>query len=80
MLICNDQASRGSNCTAENKADGIVKFSLEHFSKHYIEMDAADETADSNANGNLTDNPLKNWSLLTVEDGKFGIISTRSHF
>ena len=68
------------NHTAEEETGDVVKFSLSHFSKHYIEMDAADESANSNTNGNQSDNSLKNWYLLTVKDGRFGIISMKSHF
>ena len=58
----NDQVitrSGGLTHTAEEKAGDAVKFSLSHFSKHYIEMDTADEPADSSTNGNRPDESLK---------------------
>jgi hypothetical protein len=55
------------NRTVEEETVEAVKFSLSHFSKHYIEMDAADETADSNINSKSSDNLLKN---LTFNDSR----------
>ena len=58
----NDQVitrSGGLTHTAEEKAGDAVKFSLSHFSKHYTEMDTADEPADSSTNGNRSDESLK---------------------
>ena len=37
----------------EEESDNAVKFNLDHFSKHYIEMDTSSESVDSNTNGNL---------------------------
>ena len=49
--------SGGLNCTVEEEAGNAVRFSLAHFSKHYIELDAS-KSVDSFINGNLSADAL----------------------
>ena len=42
----------------EEESDNAIKYNLDHFSKHYIEIDTSNESVDSNTNGNLSNDSL----------------------
>jgi hypothetical protein len=62
MHICNDQAvvqSGGLNRTAEEETSNEVKFSLSHFSKHFVESETTEESIDSISDNNLSEDSLR---------------------
>ena len=62
MQICNDQTvvqSGGLDHTAEEETSNEVKFSLSHFSKHFVESETTEESVDSISDNNLSEDSLR---------------------